>query len=46
MEMRTNEMLELGLKSHGYCCPGMSLGLRLAWNAMEKPGISRAKGGC
>jgi formylmethanofuran dehydrogenase subunit E len=45
MEMNKEEMLELGFKFHGHRCPGMPLGLRLAWAAMEKLGVSRAKDG-
>ncbi|RNI15716.1 hypothetical protein EFE42_00250 [Methanohalophilus sp. RSK] len=46
MEMSKDETLELGFKFHGHRCPGMPLGLRLAWAAMEKLGVSRAKRGC
>ncbi|MDW7776865.1 MAG: FmdE family protein [Methanosarcinales archaeon] len=45
MEMTKDEMLELGFKFHGHRCPGMPLGLRVAWAAMEKLGVSRAEDG-
>ncbi|MDK2892890.1 FmdE family protein [Methanohalophilus sp.] len=45
MEMSKDETLEIGFKFHGHRCPGMPLGLRLAWAAMEKLGVSRAKDG-
>ncbi|MDK2947572.1 MAG: hypothetical protein PWQ63_732 [Methanolobus sp.] len=44
MEMRKDE--NPGLKSYGYHCPGMPLGLRLAWKAMGKRGVSKVKGRC